>query len=239
MIRICIKIATGHFGTGGSKFITRKSSLVQLIWTLPGLLSIDKPALKIEYMTFCGPTGLRFSRSFAQVFPHLKGSCIIPFVMDQPHLFDSRTASSVTQDRTITIKNLYHPPNKQHLDTIMIEGLFDDNTIILGNFNAKNTTWSSTIPNARSLELSNLVNDKAFLPLNDVTPTFRSNSYGSTVVLNLTFKNPCLFPYSYWTVLDIISNDNLPILIEIDLKCGVRPMGWRDNPARGARAYRK
>ncbi|GFY10167.1 probable RNA-directed DNA polymerase from transposon BS [Trichonephila clavipes] len=54
-----------------------------------------------------------------------------------------------SEDRTITIKNLYHPPNCQHLDTNRMEGLFDDNTIILGDFNAKNTTWGSTSTNAR------------------------------------------------------------------------------------------
>ncbi|GFY29707.1 RNA-directed DNA polymerase from mobile element jockey [Trichonephila clavipes] len=71
-----------------------------------------------------------------------------------------------------------------------MEGLFDDNTIILGDFNAKNTTWGSTITNARGLVLSNLVNDKAFLCLNDGTHTFRSNSYGSTDVLDLAFISP-------------------------------------------------
>ncbi|GFW76308.1 putative RNA-directed DNA polymerase from transposon BS [Trichonephila clavipes] len=188
---------------------------------------------------------MRFSQSSAQVVPRLKGSCIIPFAMDQPHLFDSHTASSVAQetklceqrllnakgynivrrdrasggggfmflirdvhfqrvpdigndtsnleylgitvyskDRTITIKNLHHPPNSQHLDTNRREGLFEYNTIILGDFNAKNATWCSTITNARGLVLSNLVNDKAFLCLNDGTHTFRSNSYGSTDVYN-------------------------------------------------------
>ncbi|GFT75748.1 RNA-directed DNA polymerase from mobile element jockey [Trichonephila clavipes] len=115
--------------------------------------------------------------------------------------------------RTITIKNLYHPPNSQHLDTNRMEGLFDDNTIILGDFNAKNTTWGSTITNARGLKLSNLVNDKAVLCLRDDTHTFRSNSYGSTDVLDLTFISPGLFPYSSWRVLDNIGSDHLPILL--------------------------
>ncbi|GFW22156.1 hypothetical protein TNCV_1632861 [Trichonephila clavipes] len=101
-----------------------------------------------------------------------------------------------SKDRTITIKNLYHPPNSQHLDTNKMEGLFDDSTIILGDFNAKNTTWGSTITNSRGLVLSNLINDKAFLCLNDGTHTFRSNSYGSTDILDLTFISPGLFPYS-------------------------------------------
>ncbi|GFU32592.1 putative RNA-directed DNA polymerase from transposon BS [Trichonephila clavipes] len=44
---------------------------------------------------------MRFSQSSAQVVPRLKGSCIIPFAMDQSHLFDSHTASSVAQDGTL------------------------------------------------------------------------------------------------------------------------------------------
>ncbi|GFX51126.1 putative RNA-directed DNA polymerase from transposon BS [Trichonephila clavipes] len=102
-------------------------------------------------------------------------------------------ADTSREDRTINIKNLYLPPNSQHLDTNMMEGLFDDKTIILGDFNSRNTTWGSTVTNARGLELSNLVNDKAFLRLNDGTLTFRSNSYGSTDVLYLTFISPSYF----------------------------------------------
>ncbi|GFX33313.1 putative RNA-directed DNA polymerase from transposon BS [Trichonephila clavipes] len=97
------------------------------------------------------------------------------------------------------------------------------------DFNAKNTTWGSTITNARGLVLSNLVNDKAFLCLNDGTHTFRSNSYGSTDVLDLTFISPGLFPYSSWRVLDNIGSDHLPILVEIDLKVncnGVKNLHW-------------
>ncbi|GFX01390.1 transposable element Tcb2 transposase [Trichonephila clavipes] len=40
---------------------------------------------------------MRFSQSSAQAVPRLKGSCIKPFAMDQPHLFDSHAASSVAQ----------------------------------------------------------------------------------------------------------------------------------------------
>ncbi|GFU30254.1 RNA-directed DNA polymerase from mobile element jockey [Trichonephila clavipes] len=134
-----------------------------------------------------------------------------------------------SKDHTITIKNLYHPSNSQHLDTNRMEGLFDDNTIILGDFNAKNTTCGSTITNARGLELSNLVKDKAFLCLKEGTHTFRSNSYGSTDVLDLTFISPGLFPYSSWRVLDNIGSDHFPILVEIDLKVncnGVKNLHW-------------
>ncbi|GFQ95408.1 RNA-directed DNA polymerase from mobile element jockey [Trichonephila clavata] len=106
----------------------------------------------------------------------------------------------------------------------MMEGLFEDNTIILGDFNAKNTTWGSTITNARGSELSNLINYKAFLSLNEGTHTFRSNSYGSTDVLDLTFTI-LIVPGGNWN----IGKDHLPILVEIDLKVnctGVKDLQW-------------
>ncbi|GFU80229.1 RNA-directed DNA polymerase from mobile element jockey [Trichonephila clavipes] len=134
-----------------------------------------------------------------------------------------------SKDHDITIKNLYHPPNSQHLETNMMENLFDDNTMILGHFNAKNTTLGITVTNAKGLELSNLMNDKVYLCLNDGTHTFRSNSYGSTDVLDLTFISPGLFPYCSWRVLDNIGSDHLPILVEIDLKVnctGVKNLHW-------------
>ncbi|GFR09285.1 putative RNA-directed DNA polymerase from transposon BS [Trichonephila clavata] len=86
-----------------------------------------------------------------------------------------------------------------------------------------------TITNGRGSKLSKLVNDKAFLSLNDGIHTFHSNSYGSTDVLDLTFISPDLFPYSSWRVLDNIGSDHLPILVEIDLKVhrtGVKNLHW-------------
>ncbi|GFQ73847.1 hypothetical protein TNCT_601951 [Trichonephila clavata] len=91
-----------------------------------------------------------------------------------------------------------------------MEGLFKDNTIIL-DFTAKNTIWGSAITNASGSELSNLVNDKAFLSLNDDIHTFRSNSYLFTDILDLRFISPSLFPYSSRRVLGNIGSDHLLI----------------------------
>ncbi|GFW87279.1 RNA-directed DNA polymerase from mobile element jockey [Trichonephila clavipes] len=138
---------------------------------------------------------------------------ILPDIDNDTYNLEYLGIAVPSKDRSITIKNLYYPPNSQQLDTNMMEGLFDDNTTILGDFNAKNTSWGSTITNARGLELSNLVNEKAFLCLNDGIHTFRSKSYGSTDVLDLTFISPGLFPYSSWRVLGNIGSDHLPILV--------------------------
>ncbi|GFW13175.1 hypothetical protein TNCV_4120761 [Trichonephila clavipes] len=43
--------------------------------------------------------------SSAQVVPRLKGSCIIPFAMDQPHLFDFQTASYIALSSIQYLKN--------------------------------------------------------------------------------------------------------------------------------------
>ncbi|GFU27340.1 hypothetical protein TNCV_4518951 [Trichonephila clavipes] len=50
---------------------------------------------------------MRFSQSSAQAVPRLKRSCIILFAMNQPHLFDSHTASSVPQSPQSKISSKY------------------------------------------------------------------------------------------------------------------------------------
>ncbi|GFV87842.1 hypothetical protein TNCV_781241 [Trichonephila clavipes] len=102
-------------------------------------------------------------------------------------LATSVSDENINKDRTITNKNFYHPPNSQHLDINMMEDLFNDSTIILGDFNAKNSTRSSTITNVRGLELSNLVNNKAFLSLNEDIHTFCSSNYGATDIYKSWF----------------------------------------------------
>ncbi|GFU58575.1 RNA-directed DNA polymerase from mobile element jockey [Trichonephila clavipes] len=99
----------------------------------------------------------------------------------------------------------------------------------IGNDTSDLEYLGSAITNARGLELSNLVNENAFLCLNYGSHTFRSNIYGSTDVLYLTFISPGLLPFSFWRVLDNIRSDHLPILVEIDLKVnctGVKNLHW-------------
>ncbi|GFW14729.1 hypothetical protein TNCV_1561921 [Trichonephila clavipes] len=40
--------------------------------------------------------------------------------------------AALSKDRTISSENIYYPPNNEHLDTNMMECLFEDNSSILG-----------------------------------------------------------------------------------------------------------
>ncbi|GFY74858.1 hypothetical protein TNIN_133511 [Trichonephila inaurata madagascariensis] len=59
---------------------------------------------------------------------------------------------------------------------------------------------------------------KAFIFLNDGSPTHTSFSYGTSDVLDVSFVSPGLFSHCDWTVLDSIGSDHLPILIKVHIK---------------------
>ncbi|GBO28456.1 RNA-directed DNA polymerase from mobile element jockey [Araneus ventricosus] len=124
----------------------------------------------------------------------------------------------LSRNQNVNIINLYHPPNNQRFNVEEFENYFGESTVILGDLNAKYTTWGCATTNARGQELEDLANDKGFLFLNDGTHTYRSLSYNTTHVLDLTLISPDIFLYSSWRVLDHIGSDHYPILTEINFK---------------------
>ncbi|GIY36400.1 hypothetical protein CDAR_235741 [Caerostris darwini] len=126
------------------------------------------------------------------------------------------TVLSRKHNNNINIFNLHHPPNNQKLDLDVLEGLFTNATVLLGDLNAKHTAWGCALANNRGQDLENLSNDKTFLFLNNGTHTYRSHSYNTTDALNLTISSPDLFPYCSWKVVDYVGSDHYPILIELD-----------------------
>ncbi|GBO14335.1 RNA-directed DNA polymerase from mobile element jockey [Araneus ventricosus] len=124
----------------------------------------------------------------------------------------------LSRNQNVNIINLYHTPNNQRFNVEEFENYFGESTVILGDLNAKHATWGCATTNARGQELEDLANDKGFLFLNDGTHTYRSLSYNTTDVLDLTLISPDIFPYSSWRVLDHIGSDHSPILTEINFK---------------------
>ncbi|GBM03393.1 putative RNA-directed DNA polymerase from transposon BS, partial [Araneus ventricosus] len=124
----------------------------------------------------------------------------------------------LSRNQNVNIINLYHPPNNQRFNVEEFENYFGESTVILGDLNVKHATWGCATTNARGQELEDLANDKGFLFLNDGTHTYRSLSYNTTDVLDLTLISPDIFPYSSWRVLDHIGSDHSPILTEINFK---------------------
>ncbi|UYV78196.1 hypothetical protein LAZ67_16000431 [Cordylochernes scorpioides] len=124
----------------------------------------------------------------------------------------------LSQNKTINIFNMYHPPNNKLIDDGTISQFLTDNTIIVGDLNAKHQLWGCSTPNPRGKILSNLFDDNAFMCLNDGNPTHHSYSYNTAQALDISFSSPDIFHKCKWQILKSIGSDHLPILIEISTK---------------------
>ncbi|UYV62403.1 hypothetical protein LAZ67_2000426 [Cordylochernes scorpioides] len=124
----------------------------------------------------------------------------------------------LNQNKTINIFNMYHPPNNKLIDDGTMAQFLTDNTIIVGDLNAKHQLWGCSTPNPRGKILSNLFDDNAFMCLNDGKPTHHSYSYNTAQALDISFSSPDIFHKCKWQILKSIGSDHLPILIEISTK---------------------
>ncbi|XP_055924474.1 uncharacterized protein LOC129956570 [Argiope bruennichi] len=116
----------------------------------------------------------------------------------------------------IKIFNTYLPPNGRGLcDGLSL--VTDEQTFILGeDLNAKHTSWGCSTSNQIGVDLSNFIDDKAFMCINDGSPTHSSYSYATNEALDVSFVSADLFPKCKWEVLENIGSDHLPILIELN-----------------------
>ncbi|UYV81538.1 hypothetical protein LAZ67_20001475 [Cordylochernes scorpioides] len=124
----------------------------------------------------------------------------------------------LNQNKTINIFNMFNPPNNKLIDDGTMAQFLTDNTIIVGDLNAKHQLWGCSTPNPRGKILSNLFNDNAFMCLNDGNPTQHSSSYNTAQALDISFSSPDIFHKCKWQILRSIGSDHLPILIEISTK---------------------
>ncbi|UYV71330.1 hypothetical protein LAZ67_8002666 [Cordylochernes scorpioides] len=124
----------------------------------------------------------------------------------------------LNQNKTINIFNMYHPPNNKLIDDGTMAQFLTDNTIIVGDLNAKHQLWGCSTPNPRGKILSNLFDDNAFMCLNDGNPTHHSYSYNTAQALDISLSSPDIFYKCKWQILKSIGSDHLPILIEISTK---------------------
>ncbi|UYV81912.1 hypothetical protein LAZ67_21000119 [Cordylochernes scorpioides] len=135
----------------------------------------------------------------------------------------------LNQNKTINIFNMYHPPNNKLIDDGTMAQFLTDNTIIVGDLNAKHQLWGCSTPNPRGKILSNLFDDNAFMCLNDGNPTHHSYSYNTAQALDISFSSPDIFHKCKWQILKSIGSDHLPIFIEISTKtktCSIKEKFW-------------
>ncbi|GFX53776.1 RNA-directed DNA polymerase from mobile element jockey [Trichonephila clavipes] len=111
---------------------------------------------------------------------------------------------------------MYHPPNQKSLPDNLLD--ISESNLLVGDLNAKHSSWGSVINNKRGVELHNLMDDSAHLALNDGSPTYSSHSYHTEEALDVSIVSSDIFPFCKWTVLQDIGSDHLPILVELKWK---------------------
>ncbi|GFV42862.1 hypothetical protein TNCV_16091 [Trichonephila clavipes] len=140
--------------------------------------------------------------------------------IDNPQFTDSKLEiqrlNVIWKGKNLNISNMYHPPNQKSLPDNLLD--ISESNLLVGDLNAKHSSWGSVINNKRGVELHNLMDDSAHLALNDGSPTYSSHSYHTEEALDVSIVSSDIFPFCKWTVLQDIGSDHLPILVELKWK---------------------
>ena len=146
---------------------------------------------------------------------------LIPFRIIEPSNDDIEYTEieTVLVDATspLRIVSIYLPPN-QKIDSIKLSSVFSDlNTVVVGDFNAKNPLWGSNIADARGNTVSKcLLENTNLVCLNTGEPTHLNVRNGSMSHLDLTFCSATLASVSDWCVLDSnLGSDHYPTITSI------------------------
>ena len=131
---------------------------------------------------------------------------------------DGHTEINGVEVGNIKIRNVYIPPvtscaqgfvpNLQPL-------LAEPDSIILGDFNAHNPLWYSSIQDSRGDNIAGDIGDSNFGVLNEDTPT-RLPSNGQPTSPDLSLASSSLLPHVEWETKTALGSDHLPIIITVN-----------------------
>ncbi|GFT36744.1 hypothetical protein NPIL_383191 [Nephila pilipes] len=83
------------------------------------------------------------------------------------------------REKMLNIYNVYLPPNQKKL-AFSLHYLLVENTIIIGDLNAKHLNWGCSGKDQRGLDLIDIINDCGFIFLNDGTSNNSSYGYSTS-----------------------------------------------------------
>ena len=118
----------------------------------------------------------------------------------------------------IKIRNIYIPPV-----TSCAQGFVPDlqpllsepDSIILGDFNAHNPLWHSSIQDPRGDKIADDIGDSNFGVLNEDLPT-RIPTNGQPTSPDISLASTSLLPHIEWETKTALSSDHLPIIITVN-----------------------
>ncbi len=117
----------------------------------------------------------------------------------------------------ITIRNVYIPPVTSCTQGFIpnIQALLSEpDSLVLGDFNAHNPLWHSSIQDARGDKIAEEIGDSAYGVLNEDVPT-RLPSNGQATSPDISIASTSLLPHIEWETVTALSSDHLPIIIKI------------------------
>ena len=120
-----------------------------------------------------------------------------------------------TRNGDIVVINCYHPPQKPITSSSLEKLFFSTNTIITGDFNAKNTLWGSPIVDRFGAEIEEMLSKNNFVCVNTGAPT-RQNYNGTMSHIDVTFTSKTLGSKCTWGVINnCMGSDHLPTYTKV------------------------
>ena len=131
---------------------------------------------------------------------------------------DNHLESQGIKVNNTNIVNLYVPPSSSCSNgytASILPFLQMKDTIILGDLNAHDTLWHSSLSDDRGKDLADEIGNSDFGAINEDNPTrLPSNGQPSSPDVSLASLN--LLPYTSWEVRTNLGSDHLPIIIKIE-----------------------
>ena len=123
------------------------------------------------------------------------------------------------ENKTIFLYNLYDNifQNAENIEEykLLFEQVDQNNSLIVGDFNAHNPLWDTKINNAKGQALLEVFNNHYFVVSNNGQPTLSVHDTTS----DITLASPTISAISEWRVLQqTCGSDHLPILIKLNVR---------------------
>ena len=117
----------------------------------------------------------------------------------------------------LDILNVYIPPNSScdaNYKASIAPLLRSTDTLILGDLNAHDALWHSSLSDDRGRDIADEIGNSDFGTLNDDNPT-RLPSNGPQSSPDVSIASQSILPYATWEVKTSLGSDHLPILIKL------------------------
>jgi exonuclease III len=143
-------------------------------------------------------------------------------VIDRDLPLEAQSIRLSTEAGHVTVTNVYWPQagNVEQCDRDLeaMSHLFvDGDSIVVGDFNAKNPAWGSPCSDRRGRALLRLVSECDYVVLNDGRPTRLDEHRGSMSHIDLTFSSKSLASKCTWNVINnSMGSDHCPIRVGVN-----------------------